>query len=77
MMIAQASAISEAKKILRRVTKDTDKKMWRQLAKVAHANPLCFFQVVMEQLQSYDNLIQPIVEALKYLTPLGFDVLCC
>jgi len=77
MMVAHATAVTEAKKILRRVTKDTDKKMWRQLAKIAHSNPLSFFQVVMEQLQSYDNLIQPVVDALKYLTPLGFDVLCC
>ncbi len=31
--------------------------------------------MVLEQLESYDNLILPVVECFKYLGPLSFDVL--
>jgi hypothetical protein len=33
--------------------------------------------LVVDQVQAYDNLIVLIVDSLKYLTPLSFDVLSC
>ncbi len=32
---------------------------------------------VLSQIQRYDNFISPVVDSLKYLTPLGYDVLAC
>lgn len=35
-----------------------------------------FFQI-LSQIQWYDNLITPVVDSLKYLTSLNYDVLAC
>ena len=32
---------------------------------------------ILNQIQRYDNFIGPMVDALKYLTPLAYDVLAC
>ena len=32
---------------------------------------------VLSQIQKYDNIIIPVVDSLKYLTPLAYDVLAC
>ena len=38
--------------------------------------PLSFLKV-LSQIQRYDNFIIPVVDSLKYLTPLAYDVLAC
>lgn len=37
---------------------------------------VCLSQV-LSQIQRYDNFIIPVVDSLKYLTPLAYDVLAC
>lgn len=32
---------------------------------------------ILSQIQKYDNLITPVVDSLKYLTSLNYDVLAC
>ena len=32
---------------------------------------------VLSQIQNFDNLIVPVVDSLKYLSPLGYDMLSC
>jgi Transcription- and export-related complex subunit len=32
-------------------------------------------QILLLQVEAYPNMVEPYVEALRYLTPLGFDVL--
>ena len=39
-------------------------------------NPLFSFQI-LSQIQKYDNFIGPVVDSLKYLTPMSYDVLAC
>lgn len=39
-------------------------------------NVFCYFQI-LSQIQKYDNLITPVVDSLKYLTSLNYDVLAC
>ena len=34
-------------------------------------------QQVLSQIQKYDNIIIPVVDSLKYLTPIAYDVLAC
>ena len=65
----------EARGILRRISSDNVRASGRGLAKAAHAHPTVFFEVVLHQIQSYDNLIEPVVDSAKYLTPLEYDVL--
>jgi hypothetical protein len=47
------------------------------LGKLSHANPAVVLHTIIDQLQSYDNMVQPVVDALKYVTTLSFDVLAC
>lgn len=70
----RAETEREARGILRRVSTDNLRASGRSLAKAAHANPTVFFRVVLNQVQSYDNLIEPVVDSAKYLTALEHDV---
>jgi hypothetical protein len=36
-----------------------------------------FYLQVLSQIQRYDNFIGPVVDSLKYLTSLSYDVLAC
>jgi THO complex subunit 2 len=49
--------------------------MGRQVSKVTHSNPLVVFSNILSQVESYDNLIDMMVEAVRFVTPLGLDVL--
>ena len=70
----QAETEKEAKGILKRISSDNVKMSGRSLAKSSHTNPTIFFTVALNQIQSYSNLIAPIVESAKYLTHLEYDV---
>ncbi|KAJ9475637.1 THO complex subunit 2 [Pseudozyma hubeiensis] len=71
---AQASTEKEAKGILKRISKDNIKQSGRNLAKASHSNPTVFFTVALNQVQAYDNLIQPLVESAKYLSQFEYDI---
>ncbi|SJX65137.1 related to RLR1-Subunit of the THO complex [Sporisorium reilianum f. sp. reilianum] len=71
---AQASTEKEAKGILKRISKDNIKQSGRNLAKASHSNPTTFFTVALNQVQAYDNLIQPLVESAKYLSQFEYDI---
>lgn len=75
--ITAAFAISEAetKDVLKRISKTNVKPMARALAKVAYASPGVVFRVAMAQIESYDNLVEVVVECARYFTYLGYDVL--
>ncbi len=78
-LIALASTIArgDTRRVMRRLTVENVKQYGRLLAKLTHAAPTVVLPIILDQLQAYDNLIQPVVDALKYLTPLAFDVLSC
>jgi THO complex subunit 2 len=63
----------ETRDLLKRISKTNVKQMARQLAKVATSNPVTVMQVVLGQVEGYDNLIECVVDAARYFTPLGFD----
>ncbi|CAI5718939.1 unnamed protein product [Hyaloperonospora brassicae] len=75
MRIKEAEVIQSTRAIMRRLTADRAKLSARSLTHVSHSNPLIVFRTMLRQIQSYDNLIQPVVESLKFVTPLGMDVL--
>ena len=72
---AKASAIAEAKKVIRRLAKETVRQYGRLVAKVTHSSPHITLPLLLNQIQVYDNLIPSVVEAFRFLTPLSFDVL--
>lgn len=63
--------------IYRRLSKDNVKQFGRHIGKVSHANPVVVFDTIVSQIQAYDNLIQPVTDAFKYLTQLSYDALSC
>ena len=60
---------------MQRISKENVKPTSRALAKLSHSAPGLLFDYVLSQIQLYDNLIGPVVDSLKYLTNLSFDVL--
>ncbi|XP_056665928.1 THO complex subunit 2-like isoform X2 [Monodelphis domestica] len=72
---AKAQTIDRAKYIMKRLTKENVKPSGRQIGKLSHSNPTILFDYILSQVQKYDNLITPVVDALKYLTSLNYDVL--
>lgn len=73
--VRKAEAEKEVKSILRRLSTENVKKLGKTLAKVAHTNPAVIWSVALNQVMSYDNLILPVIDAARYLTDLGYDVL--
>lgn len=72
---AFAQAKAETKDVLKRISKTNVKPMARALAKVAYASPGIVFEVAIAQIESYDNLVETVVECARYFTYLGYDVL--
>jgi THO complex subunit 2 len=75
LAIRKAEAERDVKSLLRRLSTENVKKLGKTFARVAHTNPTVIFGIALNQVQSYDNLIIPVVEACRYLTDLGYDVM--
>ncbi|XP_039622242.1 THO complex subunit 2 [Polypterus senegalus] len=71
----KAQTVDRAKYIMKRLTKENVKPSGRQIGKLSHSNPTILFDYMLSQIQWYDNLIMPVVDSLKYLTSLNYDVL--
>lgn len=71
----KATVLKAIKKLMQRVSKENVKPTGRQLGKLSHSSPGLIFTYILSQIQVYDNLIGPVVDSLKYLTNLSFDVL--
>lgn len=65
----------ETKDILRRISKTNAKDFGRLLAKASHTNPCVVLTIALNQIESYDNLVEVVIEASRYFTMLTFDVL--
>jgi THO complex subunit 2 len=59
------------------MTKETVKVAGRQLGKVCLKHPTIALDYMLERIQNFYNLIEPVVNAMKYLSPISFDVLAC
>lgn len=75
MKAAFDQAKAETKDVLKRISKTTLKPMARALSKVAYANPGIVFAVAIAQLESYDNIVDAVVDCARYFTFLAYDVL--
>ena len=56
---------------MRRLAKENVITQGMKLAKIGLANPLVVFGTIIDQIEIYDNMIQPVVESFKYLSPLS------
>ncbi|KAL6309570.1 transcription factor/nuclear export subunit protein 2-domain-containing protein [Sparassis latifolia] len=65
----------ESKGILRRVSKNTMDTLSGAVAKLAHSNPCIFFANAVNQIMAYSNMAEVVIQALNYVTIMGFDVL--
>ncbi|THH08122.1 hypothetical protein EW145_g2921 [Phellinidium pouzarii] len=65
----------EAKGVLRRLSSQTVETLSGTVAKMAHSNPCIFFTNAVTQIQAYDNLADVVIQALRYATNMGFDIL--
>uniref|UniRef100_UPI00193A5896 THO complex subunit 2-like n=1 Tax=Styela clava TaxID=7725 RepID=UPI00193A5896 len=74
-MLMQAKTVDRTKYIMRRLTKENVKQSGRQMGKLSHGNPVVLFDCILNQIQRYDNMINPVVDAFKYLTNLSYDAL--
>ena len=71
----KADCLKRIKFIMKRVSKENVKPTGRVLGKLSHSCPGFLFDYILSQIQIYDNLIGPVVDSLKYLTNLSYDVL--
>ncbi|XP_057340022.1 THO complex subunit 2 isoform X1 [Microplitis mediator] len=71
----RTDAQKKIKSIMKRVSKETIKPVGRSIGKLTHSSPGVLFDYILIQIQLYDNLIGPVVDSLKYLTNISYDVL--
>lgn len=66
---------AETKDVLKRLSKENMKTMGKALSKIALSSPGVVMQLAIHQMESYDNLINVVVECVRYFSMLGYDVL--
>ncbi|KAL1505772.1 hypothetical protein ABEB36_005256 [Hypothenemus hampei] len=75
LMKKRGDSEKQIKNIMKRVSKENVKPVGRLIGKLTHCSPGFLFDYVLLQIQVYSNLINPVVDSLKYLTSLSYDVL--
>ena len=75
LRVRQVQADRESKGILRRLSHETVDTLSGTVAKLAHSNPCIFFTNAVNQIMAYDNLADVVIQALRFVTNMGFDVL--
>ncbi|KIV99674.1 uncharacterized protein PV09_08728 [Verruconis gallopava] len=68
-------SILRTRDVLKRISKTNVKEMARSLAKVAYSSPGVALKTGLQQIESYNNLIDTLIECIRYFTNIGFDVL--
>lgn len=71
---AEKVALQGAKHEMKRLAKENTKQIGRNLSKYLHSNPHAVISHILNQIESFDNLVPYIVEALKFSTDLSRDV---
>ncbi|GAB2226287.1 hypothetical protein Drorol1_Dr00022088 [Drosera rotundifolia] len=75
ILAARQTAKLDTRRILKRLAKENLKQLGRMVAKLAHANPMTVLRTIVHQIEAYRDMINPVVDAFKYLTQLEYDVL--
>ena len=72
---SEINAGKSARYALKRLSKDNIRDMSRLLAKATHSAPLVVYGTILSQIESYDNMVDVMVEAQRFSNPLSLDVL--
>ncbi|CAD5208734.1 unnamed protein product [Bursaphelenchus xylophilus] len=75
MQLEKGMILGRARYLMKRLSKDTVKLIGRQLGKLCLNHPTIALDYLLTQVQTFQNLIDPVVESLRYLSELAFDVL--
>ncbi|XP_050521720.1 THO complex subunit 2 isoform X2 [Daktulosphaira vitifoliae] len=75
LLIKKVEVQKKAKSVMKRLCKDNTKPSSRVIGKISHYAPGYLFDYILGQIQVFDNLGSIVVECLKYMTSLSFDVL--
>jgi THO complex subunit 2 len=73
--VAERESLQATRRELKRLTRETAKAIGCRLAKHTHANPLVCAQHLLAQVESFDNLLPFILEALRFSSELTRDVI--
>ena len=65
----------DTRNAMKRLSKETVRDSCRAISKVSHSHPLIVFSTILNQIESYDNLVEYIMLLLRSMTPLALDVL--
>eukprot|EP00939_MAST-03C_sp_MAST-3C-sp1_P001797 g1797.t1 len=68
-------ALKATKSALKQLTTESQRPVGRKLAKIAHSSPLILLDHIVSRVESYENMIRPVVDAFKFLGPLSLDML--
>ena len=75
LVLAKAKTNDRAKKVTQRISNDTFKQQGRELGKLSHSNPIVVFERIIATVKMMPNIISALVDSLRYISPLAFDVL--
>ncbi|MBI20451.1 MAG: hypothetical protein CMB73_07760 [Euryarchaeota archaeon] len=73
----QKVAQKSVQRLLRRLSNENTKLHGRKLSKLTLCHPCIVTSTVMQQIEAYPNMIDTVVDALKYCDKLTHDVLMC
>ncbi|KAL5112274.1 THO complex subunit 2 [Taenia crassiceps] len=71
----RTTIVIRTKALMKRLSKENVKQLGRHLGKLSHSNPGLLFDFMLHNIQMFTNLITPVVDSLKYVSNLGYDVL--
>ena len=75
LIAAKAEAQHRTKTVMKGLAKENARQQGMKIAKLALSNPLVVFSTILNQLERFDNMIIPVVDSFRNLSPLSFDVL--
>ncbi len=75
LRVRAIQADRESKGILRRLSMQTIDSLAGAVAKLAHSDPCILFTNAVTQIMAYQNMANCVLQALNFVTVMGFDVL--
>uniref|UniRef100_A0A0N4UJS0 THO complex subunit 2 n=1 Tax=Dracunculus medinensis TaxID=318479 RepID=A0A0N4UJS0_DRAME len=73
--ICRGKTFGMTRYVVKRLSKETVRMMGRQLGKLCHMHPAVVFDYILDQIQTFENLIEPVVESIRFLSNLEYDIL--
>ena len=77
LAIQRSKVLGMTKYAIKRLAKETAKLIGRQLGKLCHTYPMVALDYMLDKVQDFQNFIGPVVESMRFLSALEFDVLAC